>query len=185
MDTESFSKTRFGHFFIRILAAGMESRFRYRFFAPVKILQGADLSKAGSVLELGCGTGFFTIPLAQLIGERGSLTSMDVVQESVDLVSRKVREAKLNNVRVVKGNAMDTRLDSCSFDHVLLFGVIPAPMVPLNRLLPEIHRVLKVEGSLAIWPQIPGWLPQAIVKSGLFTLSSRRNGVSNFKRIQR
>jgi demethylmenaquinone methyltransferase/2-methoxy-6-polyprenyl-1,4-benzoquinol methylase len=134
------------------------------------------------VLEIGCGTGFFTIPAAQLIGDQGSLTAMDVVQESVDLVFNKIQEANLKNVRVVKGNAMDTRLDSESFDNVLLFGVIPAPMLPLNRLLPEIHRILKVEGNLAVWPPIPGWLPQSIIKSGLFTLSSKRNGVSNFKR---
>jgi demethylmenaquinone methyltransferase/2-methoxy-6-polyprenyl-1,4-benzoquinol methylase len=183
MDAETFAKSKFGKFFVKILAAGMESRFRYRFFPPIKILKGADIAPGQVVLEIGCGTGFFTIPAAQLIEERGSLTSMDVVQESVDLVSKKVHEANLKNVRVVKGNAMDTRLDSESFDNVLLFGIIPAPMLPLNRLLPEIHRILKSGGVLAVWPPIPGWLPQAIIKSGLFTVSSKRNGVSNFKRL--
>jgi demethylmenaquinone methyltransferase/2-methoxy-6-polyprenyl-1,4-benzoquinol methylase len=182
MDTETFAKSKFGRIFIKILAAGMESRFRYRFFPPMKILKGADIVPGKVVLEIGCGTGFFTIPAAQLIGDQGSLTAMDVVQESVDLVFNKIQEANLKNVRVVKGNAMDTRLDSESFDNVLLFGVIPAPMLSLNRLLPEIHRILKVEGNLAVWPPIPGWLPQSIIKSGLFTLSSKRNGVSNFKR---
>ncbi len=183
MDTETFAKSKFGKFFIKILAAGMESRFRYRFFPPMKILKGADIAPGQVALEIGCGTGFFTIPAAQLIGERGSLTSMDVVQESLDLVSKKVHEANLKNVRVVKGNAMDTRLDAESFDNVLLFGIIPAPMLPLNRLLPEVHRILKSGGVLAVWPPIPGWLPHAIIKSGLFTLSSKRNGVSNFKRL--
>jgi len=183
MDTETFAKSKFGRFSIKILAAGMESRFRYRFFPPMQILKGADIAPGQVVLEIGCGTGFFTISAAQLIGERGSLTSTDVIQESVDLVSKKVHEANLKNVRVLKGNAMDTRLDSDSSDNVLMFGIIPAPMLPLNRLLAEIHRILKVEGSLAVWPPIPGWLPQAITKSGLFTLASKRNGVSNFRRL--
>jgi len=182
MDIETFSKSNFGKLFVKILAAGMESRFRYRFFPPLNILKGADIVPGQIVLEIGCGTGYFTIPAAQLIGDRGSLTSMDVLQESVDLVSRKVQKANLTNVRVVKGNAMDTRLDAESFHTVLLFGVIPAPMLPLNRFLPEIHRVLKAEGCLAVWPPVPGWLPQAILQSGLFTLTSKRNGVSNFKR---
>jgi ubiquinone/menaquinone biosynthesis C-methylase UbiE len=182
MDTETFARSKLGKLFIKILAAGMESKFRYRFFPPLNILSGADIVPGQSVLELGCGTGYFTIPAAQLIGERGSLTAMDVLQESVDLVSRKVQEANLNNVRVVQGNAMDTRLDAGSFHTVLLFGVIPAPMVPLKRLLPEIHRVLKAEGNLAVWPSIPCWLPQAILHSGLFTLTSKRNGVTNFRR---
>jgi ubiquinone/menaquinone biosynthesis C-methylase UbiE len=161
----------------------MESRFRYRFFPPMKILKGADIAPSNVVLEIGCGTGFFTIPAAQLIGEQGSLTSIDVIQESVDFVFKKLQEANLKNVRVLKGNAMDTGLNSDSFDEILLFGIIPAPMLPLNRLLPELHRILKTDGSLAVWPPIPGWLPQAIIKSGLFILSSKRNGVSNFKRI--
>jgi ubiquinone/menaquinone biosynthesis C-methylase UbiE len=182
MDTETFAGSKFGRLFIRILATGMESRFRYRFFPPQNILNGADIVPGQIVLELGCGTGYFTIPAAQLLGEQGSLTSMDVLQESVQLVSRKVQEANLKNVRVVQGNAMDTGLDAGSFHTVLLFGVIPAPMVPLNRLLPEIHRVLKAEGHLAVWPHIPGWLPQAILRSGLFTLTGKQNGVTNFRR---
>jgi hypothetical protein len=36
-------------------------------------------------------------------------------------------------------------------DMALLFGVIPFLSLPLNRLLPEMHRVLKPEGTLAVW----------------------------------
>jgi ubiquinone/menaquinone biosynthesis C-methylase UbiE len=182
MDTKNLTRSKFGKLILKILAAGMESRFRYRFFPPLNILNGADIVPGQSVLELGCGTGYFTVPTAHLLGEQGSLTAMDVLQESVDHVSGKVQEANLKNVRVIRGNAMDTGLDAGSFHTVLLFGVIPAPMIPLNRLLPEIHRVLKAEGNLAVWPHIPGWLPGAILKTGLFTFTSKRNGVTNFRR---
>jgi SAM-dependent methyltransferase len=107
---------------------------------------------------------------------------MDVLLESVELVSRKARSADLKNVRVIQGNALDTGLDAESLYTVLLFGVIPAPMLPLNRLLPEMHRILKAGGTLAVWPPVPGWLPQTILRSGLFTYSNKRNGVQNFGR---
>ena len=107
---------------------------------------------------------------------------MDVLSDSVELVSRKVQSANLKNVRVVKGDALGTDLDAESFHTVLLFGVIPAPMLPLNRLLPEMHRVLKANGSLAVWPPIPGWLPKSILQSGLFAFTGKRNGVYNFRR---
>jgi ubiquinone/menaquinone biosynthesis C-methylase UbiE len=160
----------------------MESRFRYRFFGPMNILKGADILPGQIVLEVGCGTGYFTVPIARLLGEQGCLVAMDVLPESVELVSRKVQMADLKNVRVVKGDALDTDLDAENFDTVLLFGVIPAPRLPLTRLLPEMHRILKVEGSLAVWPPIPGWLPQSIVRSELFTFAGKRNGVHNFRR---
>ena len=66
----------------------------------------------------------------------------------------------------------------------MLFGVIPAPMIPLNSLLTELHRVLKEGGCLAVWPHIPGWLPEAILKSGLFSFTDKRMGVNNFKRLE-
>jgi demethylmenaquinone methyltransferase/2-methoxy-6-polyprenyl-1,4-benzoquinol methylase len=182
MDIEAFAKTTIGNLFIRMLGSAMESRFRYRFFGPMPILRGADILPGQTVLEVGCGTGYFTLPAAELIGDQGCLVAMDVVSESVELVSKRVQLASLKNVRVVKGDAMDTGLDAGSFDAVLLFGVIPAPMLPLSKLLPEMHRVLKAGGTLAVWPPIPGWLPQAILQSGLFTLSSKRNGVYNFRR---
>jgi ubiquinone/menaquinone biosynthesis C-methylase UbiE len=181
MDTKTIAKSSIGKLFIKALGAGMESRFRYRFFGSMNILRGADILPGQTVLEVGCGTGYFTLPAARLIGEQGCLVAMDVLPESVELVSKKVQTANLKNVRVVKGDALDTGLDTESFDAVLLFGVIPAPMLPLPRLLPEMHRVLKVEGTLAVWPPIPGWLPQSILESGLFTHISKRNGVHNFK----
>jgi len=77
---------------------------------------------------------------------------MDILAASVETVSRKVQDANLKNVRVVKGDALDTKLDSESMDTVLLFGVLPAPMLPLDRLLPEMHRLLKPGGMMAVWP---------------------------------
>jgi ubiquinone/menaquinone biosynthesis C-methylase UbiE len=182
MNTETIAKSTLGKFYIKVLAAGMESRFRYRFFGPMNILNGADILPGQIVLEAGCGTGYFTLPAARLIGEQGCLVAMDVLADSVELVSRKVQVADLKNVRVVKGDALDTGLDAESFHAVLLFGVIPAPMLPLRRLLPEMHRLLKADGNLAVWPPIPGWLPQSILQSGLFTFTNKRNGVHNFRR---
>ena len=182
MNAESFTRSRPGKLFIRILAAVMESRFRYRFFNPAQILQGIDNLRGQAVLEIGCGTGFFTIPAARLIGDQGSLVAMDLLSESVELVSTKVQAANVRNVRVVKGDALDTGWDTGSFDTVILFGVIPAPMVPLTRLLSELRRVLKPEGSLAVWPPVPGWLPQSILQTGLFTCSAKQNSVYNFRR---
>jgi demethylmenaquinone methyltransferase/2-methoxy-6-polyprenyl-1,4-benzoquinol methylase len=182
MNIETIRESIIGKLFIKLLAAGMESRFRYRFFGPMDILEGADILPGQSVLEVGCGTGYFTLPAARLIGEQGSLVAIDILAESVGLVSEKVKTADLKNVRVLKSDALDTGLDAESFHTVLLFGVIPAPVLPLARLLPEMHRVLKAEGSLAVWPPIPGWLPQSILQSRLFTFTSKRNGVHNFRR---
>ena len=180
MNSEAFANSKIGQLFIKTIAAVMESRFRYRFFGPMQILRCAEIHPGQSVLEVGCGTGFFTVTAAQLIGDQGSLVAMDVFPASVEAVSRKVQTANLKNVRVVKGDALDTKLDTESMDAVLLFGVLPAPMLPLDRLLPEMHRILKPGGIMVVWP--PSWVPQSIPRSGLFTFAGKRNSVFNFRR---
>ncbi len=165
----------------------MGSRLRHWLSNPVKTLRGADIQPGQTVLEVGCGTGFFTIPAAQLIGDQGCLVAMDVLSDYIGWVSKRVQAANLKNVRVVKRDALDTRLDVASIDMVLLFGVIPFPSLPLNRLLPEMHRVLKPEGSLAVWlwpPVVHFWVPKSIIRSGLFNCMDKRNGVYNYMRCQ-
>ena len=162
----------------------MGSKFRKWLLNPVKTLRGAGIQPGQTVLEVGCGTGFFTMPAAQLIGDQGCLVAMDVLSEYIECVSRKVQAADLKNVRVVKRDALDTGLGAASIDTVLLFGVIPFPSLPLNRLLPEMHRVLKPEGNLAVWLfPVSGWVPKWILQSGLFTYISKQNGVYNYRRF--
>jgi len=160
----------------------MESRLRKWLMNPVKTLQGAGLEPGQTVLEVGCGTGFFTIPAAELIGDRGCLVAMDALSDYTKRVSKKVQAAGLKNVQVVKCDALDTGMDAASIDKVLLFGVLPFPFLPLNQLLPEMHRILKTEGTLAAWMfPVSGWVPNSIRCSGLFTYVGKQNGVYNYR----
>jgi len=158
----------------------MESRLRYRFSGPMKILQGANIQPGQTVLEVGCGTGFHTVSAAHLIGDKGRLVAMEVLTDYIKWVSKKVQAAELENVQVVKRDALDTGLDVESIDTVLLFSVIPSPTLPLSRFLPEMHRVLKPEGTMAV-TTFP-WVHRSIRQSGLFTYISKRNGVYNYRR---
>lgn len=183
VSTEALGESTILNLLFKPAGALMESRLRGWLFDPVRTLQGAGIRSGQTVLEVGCGTGFFTLPAARLIGEQGCLLAMDMLSDFVERTSEKVRAADLANVRVVKRDALDTGLDPETMDVVLLFGVIPFPALPLSRLLPEMHRVMKPEGTLAVWLfPIPGWVPRAILRSGLFVSSGKRHGVYRYRR---
>ena len=180
MNLEAFAETRLGRGALRALAAVMESRLRYRFFGPRRVLEGAGIRPGQAVLEIGCGTGFFTLPAARLLGDRGSLVAMDRLPAAVEAVSAKVGAAGLKNVRVVEGNALDTKLEAESMDLVLIFGVIPAPMLPMDQLLAEMNRALKPGGIIAVWP--PSWVHWTIRRSPLFAYAGTKYGLLSYRR---
>jgi demethylmenaquinone methyltransferase/2-methoxy-6-polyprenyl-1,4-benzoquinol methylase len=185
MNAEDLGNSKILNLIFKPAGMLMGSRVRGWLMNPMRTLTGAGIQPGQTVLEVGCGTGFFTIPAAELIGDHGCLVAMDPLSDYTKRVRNKVQSAGLKNVRVVKRDALDTGLDSASMDQALLFGVIPFPFLPLNRLLPEMHRVLKPEGSLAVWLFPPGvhfWVPKSILKSGLFAFISKRNGVYNYRR---
>lgn len=186
MDTEKLGQSQFLNIFFKPAGMSMESRLRRWLMPPERTLHGADLKPGQSVLEVGCGTGFFTIPAAKMIGESGQLIAMDPLSDFVDRVKEKVRDADLKNVEVLRRDALNTELESASIDTVLLFGVLPYPTLPLNKLLPEMHRVLKENGTLAIWLfPVSFGVPNAILGSGLFTDLGKKNGVYRYKRVDR
>lgn len=183
MNTEDLGNLRILNWIFKPAGFMMESRLRQWLMNPVKTLQGAGIEPGQTILEVGCGTGFFTIPAAKLLGDQGYLVAMDPLQDYARRVSKKVQAAGLKNVRVLKRDALKTGLDTASMDMVLLFGVIPFPSLPLNRLLPEMQRVLKPDGSMAVWLfPVSGLVPKWILQCGLFTFVDKRNGVYNYRR---
>ena len=178
----SFGDSPTAHFLFRLIAPVMESRLRRRFFAPVRTLKGAGIQAGQEVLEVGCGTGFFTIPAGELVGDEGRVYAIDPHPLAIEQVASKVRDAGLANVRLIKADATQTGLASDSIDLALLFGVIPSPTLPLDRLLPEMYRLLRSTGALAVWTAFPWWSPASLTGGGLFLYVGKESGVHNFRK---
>jgi demethylmenaquinone methyltransferase/2-methoxy-6-polyprenyl-1,4-benzoquinol methylase len=189
MDAEALGNSKILNLIFKPSGMLMGSRFRKWLLNPITTLQGANIKPGQTVLEVGCGTGFFTIPAAEMIGEGGKLIAMDVNSGFIEVTSKKAKNAELKNVQVIKRDALNTGLEDESIDKVLLFGVLPFPLLPLNQLLPEMHRILKPEGTIAIWlypPYVHFYVPKSILRFGLFTNAGKQNGlwqrIHNFKR---
>jgi ubiquinone/menaquinone biosynthesis C-methylase UbiE len=166
----------------RAIALVMESPWRRQFFDPVGALKAAGIQSGQDVLEVGCGTGFFTIPAAQLVGEKGRVYALDPHPLAIEQVATKVRHVGLTNVRLIRSDATEAGLASATIDVALLFGVIPSPTLPLDRLLPEVYRLLRREGTVAVWTAFPWWSPACVAESGLFVYAGRSNGIHSFSK---
>ncbi|MFC1981329.1 class I SAM-dependent methyltransferase [Chloroflexota bacterium] len=120
MNTEDLGNSKIMNLLTKPAGVMMGSRLRRWLINPIKTLRGADIQPGQTVLEVGCGTGFFTIPATQLIGDQGCLVAMDPLSDYIERVLQKVQTADLKNVRVVKRDALDTGLDDASIDMVCM-----------------------------------------------------------------
>jgi len=58
MNTEDLGNSKVLNFLFKPAGAMMGSRLRQWLMNPVKTLQGSDIQRGQTVLEVGCGTGF-------------------------------------------------------------------------------------------------------------------------------
>jgi len=185
MKTEDLGNSKIINLFFKPAGILMGSMLRKWLMNPVRTLKNADVQSGQTILEVGCGTGFFTIPAAEMVSDQGCVIAMDASSGFLKEVTRKVEEANIKNVRIMQKDALSTGLETASIDMVLLFGVIPFPLLPLDKLLPEMHRVLKPDSTISVWlfpPLVHNWVPKAIVRSNLFEQISEQGNVYNFVR---
>ncbi|WP_420414711.1 class I SAM-dependent methyltransferase [Roseibium sp.] len=186
MNTEDLGQSRLINALFWIGGKAMESRLRHLIFDAEKTLRDAGVAPGLTVLEVGCGTGFFTVPAAKMIGTQGRLIAMDPMVSFVERVREKATAANLSHVEVIRRDALHTGLDENSVDLALLLGVLPYPTLPLNKLLPEMHRVLKPTGKMSVWLfPVAGFVPGAITRSGFFSQVSRKNRTYVFEPVRR
>ena len=74
----------------KIVALMHDNRLMPYFRNPYKLLQAADLQPDQTVLEVGCGPGYFTIPVAKLVGTQGFVYAVDVHPLAVARVKDKI-----------------------------------------------------------------------------------------------
>lgn len=186
MKTEDLGNSKIVNLFFKPAGILMGSRLRKWLMNPVNTLKITAIQPGQTILEVGCGTGFFTIPAAKIVGDQGCIVAMDASSGFLKEVTRKVKEANIKNVRIVQKDALNTGLETASIDKVLLFGVIPFPLLPLDKLVPEMHRVLKPGATMSVWlfpPLVHNWIPKAIIRSNLFEQINKQGNVYNFSRI--
>jgi len=100
----------------------------------------SHLEKNMQVLEIGCGTGYFTKELAK---KEAKITAIDI---SPELIAEAQKSIRAENVHFAIDNAYQLLFQDNIFDSVVGSSVLHH--LEINRALGELYRVLKIDGTI-------------------------------------
>ena len=125
--------------------------FLRRLFQDPKQIVGEYIKKDDTVIDLGCGPGYFTIDMAEMAGEGGKVLAVDIQEKMLETVRRKaVKSGFENRIILHKTYPGKTELDSSiKADFILAYYMIHETG-NYTEFLKEIKRHLKEEGRFLI-----------------------------------
>ena len=135
------------------LAGALEVPGRRLVAAPERVLDAFGLQAGETVLEIGPGTGFYSIEAARRVATDGGLICLDVQPEMLQHTRRRLQAANLE-AGFVQADACALPLRSASVDRVLLVTVL-GEIPDRQAALAEIGRVLHPGGHLSVAEQFP------------------------------
>jgi len=90
---------------------------------PDLLLEALKLKSGDVVADIGAGTGYYSWRMAKDVGEKGLVYAVDIQQEMLDLLAKRLAERKITNVKGVLGTITDPKLPAHSVDLVLMVDV--------------------------------------------------------------
>ncbi len=135
------------------LAGPLASRCRRWVQNPAKIL-GPYLREGMTVLDFGCGPGFFTLEMARLVGPSGCVVACDLQSGMLDLIRRRLAGSGLES-RVTLHQCQAERIGlALPLDFVLAFYILHELVNP-RAFFQEIGALLKPGAQiLAVEPPL-------------------------------
>jgi ubiquinone/menaquinone biosynthesis C-methylase UbiE len=119
-----------------------------------RIVELAHLQAGERVIDVACGTGLASFPIAALVGSAGTVLGVDLSEKMIEIARGGATERALDQVRFERMDAEDLQVADSSCDvAVCSLGLmyVPSPL----KALQEMHRVLRSGGRavVSVWGQ--------------------------------
>jgi ubiquinone/menaquinone biosynthesis C-methylase UbiE len=101
------------------------------------------------LLEVGPGTGYYSLPVAGWVAPGGSLDVLDVQQEMLDHTMRRAREEGIENITPTLADARELPFEESSFDGAYLVTVL-GEIPDQDAALRELRRVVRSGGRIVV-----------------------------------
>ncbi len=119
------------------------------FITRERLRQALSPAKGERILEIGPGTGYYTLSVAEWVGATGTVEILDLQQEMLDHTLRRARERGIENIIATPGDARSLPYENGRFDAAFLVTVL-GEVPDQDAALRELARVLRPDGRLVV-----------------------------------
>jgi ubiquinone/menaquinone biosynthesis C-methylase UbiE len=119
------------------------------FITRARLREVLEPSSGERVLEVGPGTGYYSLPVADWLGPEGRLDVLDIQQEMLDHTMRRAADEGISNIAAERADAREMPYPDDTFDAaylVTVLGEIPDQAAALR----ELRRVVKPRGRIVV-----------------------------------
>lgn len=149
--TNHFSPRPMPHQF----AKALDNPLRLRYRDPHETVGIFGVIPGMTVLDAGCGSGLFTVDIAHMVGNEGTVHAVDIQQPLLRLCEQRVEIAGVaERVHLHHCGINSLPLPDSSVDLAVLIATLPQIPDRLGALL-EIRRVLKPGGRIVVSEELP------------------------------
>ncbi|MEA1994497.1 MAG: class I SAM-dependent methyltransferase [Euryarchaeota archaeon] len=113
------------------------------------------IQEKDTVLDFGCGPGYYTIPAAKRAG-KGTVYALDKNKERLNTVRERAESENLSNIKIIHtSGGTEIPLDDALVDVVLLYDVLHSHHFSSSerrKLLEEVERAAKPHALISVYP---------------------------------
>lgn len=125
-----------------------------RFINPPKIVEKLDIEEGMTIADFGCGTGYFSFPLAQKAGKTGTVYAIDILKSKLESIASEAKLQGLSNIVTRRANlelVQGSNLAPESIDWVILVNMLfQNNEESRKKIIKEAKRVLKKGGHMLV-----------------------------------
>lgn len=112
-----------------------------------KMVKSLKLKPGMVVADVGAGSGVISLRMARFVGAKGKVLAVDIQEEMLELLSKKLEQRKVKNVEPVLGTIRSPRLEDGSVDLAIMVDVYHEFSHPYEMML-GISRAMKPGGRV-------------------------------------
>jgi ubiquinone/menaquinone biosynthesis C-methylase UbiE len=128
------------------------SNERKKFIDPKEIIQEAGIKEGDKIADFGCGPGYFSLPVASVVGEKGEVYALDVFPGALESLESQAKMKGIDNISIKRVNlekAGGSKLGDGSVDWVILKHIL-FQNKDKKTIIDEANRVLRKDGKIII-----------------------------------